>query len=101
MESLRALAARLDEASETMTTVSRTVTAGDPAQTAFGADAPGRPGEIGRALHRQWTAATGDRAREAHVAAQRLAAVAAAVRAAADHYADVDRAARYRLTGEG
>ncbi|MEV4462592.1 hypothetical protein AB0J51_03110 [Micromonospora echinofusca] len=100
MESLRALAARLDEASETMTTVSRTVTAGDPPQTAFGADAPGRPGEIGRALHRQWTAATGDRAREAHVAAQRLAAVAAAVRAAADHYADVDRAARYRLTGE-
>ncbi|KAB1161006.1 hypothetical protein AB0B83_03260 [Micromonospora sp. NPDC049060] len=100
MESLRALAARLDEASETMTAVSRTVTAGDPAQAAFGVDAPGRPGEIGRALHRQWTAATGDRAREAHVAAQRLAAAAAAVRAAADHYADVDRAARHRLTGE-
>ncbi|MGC4790063.1 hypothetical protein ACLQ22_19805 [Micromonospora sp. DT178] len=100
MESLRALAARLDEASETMTAVSRTVTAGDPAQAAFGADAPGRPGEIGRALHRQWTAATGDRAREAHVAAQRLAAAATAVRAAADHYADVDRDARHRLTGE-
>ncbi|MCM0679148.1 hypothetical protein NCC78_31440, partial [Micromonospora phytophila] len=62
MESLRALAARLDEASETMTGVSRTVTAGDPPQAAFGADTAGRPGEIGRALHRQWAAATGDRA---------------------------------------
>ncbi|MGW4499324.1 hypothetical protein ACWENR_12020 [Micromonospora sp. NPDC004336] len=100
MESLRALAARLDQASETLTAVSRTVTAGDPSQAAFGADAPGRPGEIGRALHRQWIAATGDRAREAHVAAQRLAAVAAAVRAAADHYADVDRGVRHRLAGE-
>ncbi|SCL57516.1 hypothetical protein GA0070606_2784 [Micromonospora citrea] len=100
MESLRALAARLDQASETMTAVSRTVTAGDPPQAAFGADAPGRPGEIGRALHRQWIAATGDRAREAHVAAQRLATAAAAVRAAADHYADVDRSVRHRLAGE-
>ncbi|WP_433389313.1 hypothetical protein [Micromonospora sp. KLBMP9576] len=99
MESLRALAARLDEASETMTVVARTATAGDPAQAAFGVEAPGRPGEIGRALHRQWTTATGDRAREAHGAAQRLAATAAALRAAADHYADVDRAARHRLTG--
>ncbi|MFG3697835.1 hypothetical protein ACGF5C_07925 [Micromonospora sp. NPDC047620] len=100
MDTLHALAARLDQASETMTAVSRTVTAGDPPQAAFGADAPGRPGEIGRALHRQWIAATSDRAREAHAVAQRLAAAAAAVRAAADHYADADRAARYRLTGE-
>ncbi|PZF83669.1 hypothetical protein [Micromonospora deserti] len=100
MEILHTLAARLDGASETMTTVSRTVTAADPAQAAFGADAPGRPGEIGRALHRQWAAATGDRAREAHAAAARLAAAAAAVREAADRYAGADHAARRRLTGE-
>jgi len=100
MESLHSLAARLDEASESMTGVSRRATAGDPAQGAFGVDAPGRAGEIGRALHRQWAAATGDRAREAHGAAQRLTAAAAALRAAAGNYADVDRAVRRRLTGE-
>ncbi|MEW2384479.1 hypothetical protein AB0873_20645 [Micromonospora sp. NPDC047707] len=100
MDVLRALAARLDAASETLAGLSRAVTAGDPAEVAFGGDAAGRPGEIGRALHRQWTAATGDRAREAHAAALRLAAAAAAVRDAADRYADVDRAAGRRLAGE-
>ncbi|MDG4807385.1 hypothetical protein O7634_11555 [Micromonospora sp. WMMD1120] len=100
MDTLRALSARLDEAGATLTVVSHTVTAGDPPQAAFGADAPGRPGEIGRALHRQWTTATDDRAREARAAAGRLAAAAAAVREAADRYAEVDRAARRRLAGE-
>ena len=100
MEDLRTLAARLDSAGETVAGVARTVTAADPAQVAFGADAAGRPGEIGRALHRQWTAATGDRAREAHAAAHRLAAAASAVRDSADRYADVDLAARRRLAGE-
>ncbi|MBY8871840.1 hypothetical protein K7640_08305 [Micromonospora sp. PLK6-60] len=100
MESLRALAARLDEASDTLTTLAHTVTAADPAHPVFGADAPGRPGEIGRALHRRWAEATGDRSREAAAAAARLAAAAAAVRAAADRYADTDDAARRRLTRE-
>ncbi|MET8305255.1 hypothetical protein [Micromonospora sp. NPDC005173] len=100
METLRGLSARLDEASATLTALSRTVTASDPAPTAFGADAPGRPGEIGRALHRQWTVATDDRSREARAAAGRLAAAAAAVREAADRYGEVDRAARRRITGE-
>ncbi|MEU7612365.1 hypothetical protein [Micromonospora sp. NPDC049204] len=100
MDTLGALSARLDEASATLTTIAHTVTASDPAQAAFGADAPGRPGEIGRALHRQWVTATDDRAREAHTAAGRLAAAAAAVREAADRYAEVDRAARRRLAGE-
>ncbi|RKN48437.1 hypothetical protein [Micromonospora endolithica] len=100
MEDLRGLATRLDLAGETLAGLSRTVTSADPAQAAFGADTPGRPGEIGRALHRQWTAATGDRAREAHTAAHRLAAAASAVREAADRYTEVDRAARRRLAGE-
>ncbi|MFC3503881.1 hypothetical protein ACFOOK_23325 [Micromonospora krabiensis] len=100
MDTLRALAARLDQASAVLTTLSHTVTAGDPGQAAFGVDAPGRPGEIGRALHRQWTAATDNRAREASAAAGRLSAAAAAVREAADGYIDTDRAARLRLTGE-
>ncbi|MGA4686631.1 hypothetical protein, partial [Micromonospora sp. AB353] len=72
METLRALAARLDEAGVTLATLSRTVTATDPPHPAFGADATGRPGEVGRALHRQWTLATADRAREAQAAAVRL-----------------------------
>lgn len=97
---LRTLAIRLDDASATLTALSRSVTAGDPAQAAFGADAPGRPGEIGRALLRQWMTATGDRAREAHVAAGHLAATADALRRAADQYADTDVAVRRRLTGE-
>ncbi|MFC0507627.1 hypothetical protein [Micromonospora costi] len=100
MDVLRTLAARLDEASATLTTLSHTVTAGDPPQAAFGADAPGRPGEIGRALHRQWTAATDNRSREARAAAVRLSAGAAAVREAADGYSDADRSARRRLVGE-
>ncbi|MGC5051064.1 hypothetical protein ACLQ2S_06400 [Micromonospora sp. DT48] len=100
MDSLRALASRLDEASATLTALSRSVTASDPAQVAFGADAPGRPGEVGRALHRQWVAATGDRAREAHTAAVQVASVAAALRQAADRYADTDSAVSRRLVGE-
>ncbi|TCB92770.1 hypothetical protein E0H26_23225 [Micromonospora zingiberis] len=100
MDSLRALASRLDDASATLTALSRSVTASDPAQVAFGADAPGRPGEIGRALHRQWAAATGDRAREAHSAAGHLAAAADALRQAANQYADTDVGVSRRLVGE-
>ncbi|WP_341718616.1 hypothetical protein QQG74_02215 [Micromonospora sp. FIMYZ51] len=100
MESLRALAARLDEASATLTALSRSIIAADPAQAAFGVDAPGRPGEIGRALHRQWMAATGDRAREAHVAAAQLSATADALRQAAARYADTDSVAARRMVGE-
>ncbi|SCL24701.1 hypothetical protein GA0070616_2965 [Micromonospora nigra] len=101
MDVLRTLAGRLDEAAADLSGVSRAVTAGDPPQVAFGADAAGRPGEIGRALHRQWVEATGDRAREAHAAAAQLAAAANAVRSTADHYADTDAGARRRLLGEG
>ncbi|MFC4148860.1 hypothetical protein ACFO0M_21615 [Micromonospora mangrovi] len=100
MESLRTLAARLDEASAVLATLAHTVTASDPPHPAFGAHAPGRPGEIGRALHRQWTTATGDRAREASAAAARLAAAAAALRSAADRYSDTDDAVRRRLARE-
>ncbi|MFU8871007.1 hypothetical protein [Micromonospora sp. SL4-19] len=100
METLRDLAARLDEAGATLATLARTVTATDPPHPAFGAHAEGRPGEIGRALHRQWTAATGDRAREADAAAARLAAAAAALRAAADRFVATDDFARRRLARE-
>ncbi|WP_329018034.1 hypothetical protein OG271_13840 [Micromonospora rifamycinica] len=100
MDALRALAARLDEASATLAALARTVTASDPPHPAFGAHSAGRPGEVGRALHRQWTTATDGRAREAGAAAARLAAAASAVRTAADRYATTDDAAHRRLAGE-
>lgn len=100
METLRTLAIRLEEASATLDTLSRTVTATDPAHPAFGAHAAGRPGEIGRTLHHLWTIATGDRAREAHTAAIRLAAAASALRAAADRYAATDESTRHRILRE-
>ncbi|WP_089154513.1 type VII secretion target [Micromonospora sp. NBS 11-29] len=100
METLRALAARLDDAAATLATLSRTVTATDPPHPAFGTHAAGRPGEVGRALHRQWTAATADRAREAQAAATRLSAAAAALRSAADRYAAADDTVARRLARE-
>ncbi|MGW1056788.1 type VII secretion target [Micromonospora rubida] len=100
MDELRALAARLDEASATLDVLARAVTAADPSHPAFGTHVPGRPGEIGRALHQRWTEATGDRAREATVAASRLSAAASAVRGAAERYSGVDDTARRRLRRE-
>jgi hypothetical protein len=100
MDELRALAARLDEASANLDVLARAVTATDPPHPAFGAHAPGRLGDIGRALHECWTAATGARAREATAAATRLAAAASAVRGAADRYAAADDTARHRLGRE-
>ncbi|WP_229398694.1 hypothetical protein [Micromonospora okii] len=97
MDELRALADRLDEAGGTLEALARAVVATDPPHPAFGALVPGRPGEIGRALHRAWTDATGDRAREATLAAARLTAAASAVRVAADRYAGVDDTVRRRL----
>jgi len=55
---------------------------------------------VGRALHRQWTLATADRAREAQAAAVRMAAAAAALRSAADRYAAADDAVARRLARE-
>ncbi|SCL37508.1 hypothetical protein GA0074692_4692 [Micromonospora pallida] len=98
MDRLPAVAARLDEASSTLTAVARAVAAAGPAPTDFGADGPGRPGDLGRALYRLWVTATDNRAREATAAAARLDAAASAIRDAADRYADTDDAVRRRLT---
>ena len=100
MDSLRDLAGRLDEAGGTLAGVARELAYAGPPETAFGVDAPGRLGEVGRALHEQWVAATDSRAREATTTADRLAATAAALRVAATGYADTDDAARRRHDGE-
>ncbi|MEV4760583.1 hypothetical protein AB0J86_36525 [Micromonospora sp. NPDC049559] len=100
METLRDLAGRLDEAAVTLTAATYEVARTGPAPRAFGADAPGWPGELGRALYEQWISATAARSREAAVAAARLADAATTLRVVAAGYDDTDEAARRRHAGE-
>jgi hypothetical protein len=100
VDSLRDLAGRLDQAAETLAASAHEVARTGPAYAAFGADAPGWPGELGRALHDQWVAATGARAREAAIVAAHLTDAAATVRVVARAYVDVDDGARRRSSGE-
>ncbi|MGW0432373.1 type VII secretion target [Micromonospora sp. NPDC003197] len=100
MDSLRDLADRLDAAATALDVAARTLATVAPAPIELGADTPGRPGELGRALHQQWLTAATARSSEAARAAGHLADVAASVRVAAAGYADVDEAARRRQPGE-
>jgi hypothetical protein len=67
----------------------------DPGAGVFG-DGPGRLGELGRDLHRQWQRCLDARAREAHAHAARLVEVADAVRRAGAGYAEMDDGAQRR-----
>lgn len=96
MDSLRELATRFDEAATALTAAGRRLAHLEPPASSFGAGGPGRLGEVGCALHRQWLAAFGARGREAAAASARLADVASALRAIAADYSDVDDAARSR-----
>jgi hypothetical protein len=96
METLRDLAAGFDDAATALTAAGRRLAHLEPPASSFGAGGPGRLGELGRALHRQWLDAFGARGREASVASDRLADVAGALRATAVDYSDVDDAARDR-----
>ncbi|BCB81109.1 hypothetical protein GCM10022251_67080 [Phytohabitans flavus] len=94
MDSLRDLAAGFDEAATALTDAGRRLSHLEPPPSSFGAGGPGRLGEVGRALHRQWLDAFGARGREAAAASARLADVAGALRATAADYSDVDKTAR-------
>ncbi|BCB86447.1 hypothetical protein [Phytohabitans suffuscus] len=96
MEPLRDLAAGFDESATAITAAGRRLAHLEPPASSFGAGGPGRLGEVGRALHRQWLDAFGARGREAAAASARLADVAGALRATAAGYSDVDDAARSR-----
>ena len=100
MESLHRAADRWDDAADVLGTTARRITQADPPPAAFGVDAPGRLAEIGYALREQWLSATGARQREAEDLAARLGDVAAALRVAADGYADADEAAARRSAVE-
>jgi methyl-accepting chemotaxis protein len=67
----------------------------DPGATAFG-DGPGRLGELGQGLYRQWQRAVDARSREAHAHAARLIEAADAVQQAGAGYAEMDDNAQRR-----
>jgi len=73
----------------------------DPGAAAFGGDAAGRLGELGRALHERYCGALAAREREAAAAGARLTDLAGALRTAAAGYRDVEDAAHRRHRGSG
>jgi hypothetical protein len=95
------LADRLERAGDRLTAGAASVADADPGARAFGADNPGRMGEVGCLLHRRWSAALTARAREAAAHGARLADRAEGLRLAASRYADAERAARSRHDIEG
>ncbi|MEV4626665.1 hypothetical protein AB0J90_10305 [Micromonospora sp. NPDC049523] len=100
MESLRELANRLDETAGSLTDIGRELGRVDRTAPAPGGEGSGRLAETIRALTEQWSAATGARATEATVTADRVADLAARLRVVADGYTDTDEAARRRHAEE-
>ena len=80
------LANRIDAAGDALAGASTTLSLADPGARAFGADAAGGLGELGRALHRQFAAALAARGREAAAHGARLADTAQALRLVAAGY---------------
>ncbi|GIG90888.1 hypothetical protein [Plantactinospora endophytica] len=90
MDRLRDLAGRLDSVAGTLADLARRLPYAGPDGSAFAADGSGRLGEVGAMLHRQWSTALDNRARELTATAERLTDTAAALRIADQAYADVD-----------
>ena len=88
------LAGRIDAAGDVLARASTTLSLIDPGARAFGADAAGGLGELGRALHRQFLTALSARGREAAAHAARLADTAQALRLVADGYRDAEEESR-------
>jgi hypothetical protein len=100
VDALYDLAGRLDDAGDALARLARRLPYAGPFEAALGTTSPGRPGEVGRLLHRQWSIALDHRVRELTDAADRLSDTAAALRVAARAYADTDAAAGHRLARE-
>jgi hypothetical protein len=90
------LADRLDAAADRLAAGGAELADVDPGAAAFGADSPGRLGELGRLLHGRWSSALTDRSREAAVAGARLSDSADALRVAVGRYQDADATAQAR-----
>src|SRR5690349_7279538 len=98
---LHDMSARLADAGSGLAAVAAALPRTDPGAAAFGADATGRFGDLGRELHRGLVAALDARAREALAGDARLTELADAVARAGTAYADADHAARARFTDRG
>lgn len=95
MDSLYAAASRLDTAADSLG--DRPASGlDDLAAASFGAEAPGRLGEIGTTLYARLSAALADRRDEAAEFAARLTELAGSLRTASSGYADTDHAVRRR-----
>ncbi|MEV0564391.1 hypothetical protein [Dactylosporangium sp. NPDC050588] len=90
------LADRLDATGDELAATSTTTALIDPGSGPLGGDAPGGPGELGRALHRTLTTALTARGREASTHGARLAETAEALRQAARSYRAADHDARHQ-----
>jgi hypothetical protein len=95
------LADRFDGAGDRLSAGAAALADADPGAGAFGADAPGRLGAVGRLLHVRWSAALTSRAREAAAHGARLAAVADGLRTAAGRYQEAEDAAHGRHERSG
>lgn len=96
------VARRLETASETLAGAHGVFEQISPAARAFGADAPGQLGALGRQLFAGWCAAVLTREREAKDHAARLVETAQGVRLAAHGYRGTEddlRAAQDRVGG--
>jgi hypothetical protein len=93
---LHELAGRVAAVGDRLAGTGATLGARDPGARAFGADAPGRLGDLGRALHGRCASALAARAREAAAHGARLVDVAGALREAAAGYADAEHTAHQR-----
>ena len=77
---------RMDAAGDALAGASTTLSLSEPGARAFGADAAGGAGELGRALPREFATALAARGREAAAHGARLADTAQALRLVADSY---------------
>jgi hypothetical protein len=90
------LADRLARAGDRVTGGAATLADHDPGAGVFGADAPGRLGELGRLLHHRLGAALTARARESAAHGARLTDAADLLHGAADRYRDAETGASGR-----
>jgi len=90
------VAARVTRVADEVTGAASRLGLAAPGPHAFGGDAPGRLGELGRDLHSLWSAALAAREREAAGHGARLTDLAGALRQAAAGYREAEDAAHRR-----
>jgi len=97
--SLRDLAARIDRAGDVLAAAGARLADLTPPAADFGADAPGRLGELGRDLHALAATALAARSREAVAHGARLGDTAQMLHWVGENYAGAEDAVRQRLAG--